>query len=127
MKSDHTNDGEGDSYKMTFEDFYGRMKEFFAAGDYAGFGQGIYTFEFNATGDGGGIFYIELRDGALAIQPFDYKDSLCSLTAETGILLAVVEGSLSPVEAYSSGRLTLRGDVSAAFLLADALSVSLRQ
>ncbi len=110
---------------MTFEEIYNTMKDYFEQRDFGDFGQGVYSYEFDVTGQGEGKFYIEVRDGSLDMQPFDYKNSLCSLTVDSGSLRRIISRSLSPVEAYSSGRLAIRGDVSAAFRLADALEMAM--
>ena len=110
---------------MTFEEIYNTIKDYFEQKDFKGFGQGVYSYEFDVTGQGEGRFYIEVKDGCLDIQPFDYKNSLCSLTVDSGNLNRIITRALSPVEAYSTGRLTIHGDVSAAFRLADALGMAL--
>ena len=101
------------------------MKKYFEQKDFKDFGQGAYSYEFDVTGQGEGRFYIEVKDGSLDIQPFDYKNCLCSLTVDSGSLNRIISRTLSPVEAYSTGRLTVHGDVSAAFRLADALEIAL--
>lgn len=110
---------------MTFEEIYEIMKEYLEEKDYSKtFGSGVYSYEFDITGEGEGKFYIEVRDGSLAIQPFDYKNSLCSFTVDAHNLNRIIRRTLSPAEAYSTGRLTIHGDVSAAFRLADAIGAN---
>ncbi len=112
---------------MTFEEIYNTMRKYFEKNikkkNLKEFGQGIYSYEFDVTGEGEGRFYLEVKDGVLAIQPFDYKNALCSFTVDAGNLKRIITRKLSPTEAYSTGRLTIHGDVSAAFRLADALGV----
>ena len=109
---------------MTFEELYGTIKEYFESKDFKDFGLGDYSYEFDVTGEGEGKFYIEVRDGRLDIQPFDYKNSLCAFTVDSGNLNRIFSRQLSPVEAYSTGRLAIRGDVSAAFRFADVLGIA---
>ena len=109
---------------MTFEELYDKLKEYFETKDYAGFGQGTFSYEFDVTGQGEGRFYLEVRDGVMDIQPFDYKNSLCSFSVDSGNLNRILSRSMSAVEAYSTGRLRVHGDVSAAFRLADALEIA---
>ncbi len=110
---------------MTFEELYNTMKEYFEQKEFKDFGQGVYSYEFDVTGQGEGRFYIEVKDGSLDMQPFDYKNSLCCFTVDSGNLNRILSRALSPVEAYSTGRLIIRGDVSAAFRLADALEMTM--
>ncbi len=110
---------------MTFEETYNTMKDYFEKKDFTRFGQGVYSYEFDITGEDEGRFYIEVRDGSVDIQPFDYKNSLCSFTVSSGNLKGLISRRLSPAAAYSTGRLTVRGDVSAAFRLADVLEMEI--
>lgn len=110
---------------MQFEEIYKQMKDFFEAKDYASFGAGLYSYEFNITGEGAGRFYIEVRDGSLDIQPYDYKNSTCAFVINSRHIQKLMEHQLAPVAAYSTGRLRINGDISAAFRLADALGMGI--
>ena len=110
---------------MNFEEIFNQMKDYFEAKDYTSFGSGVYSYEFDITGEGAGKFYIEVRDGSLAIQPYDYKNSTCSFVINSMHLRKLIEHTLGPVAAYATGRLRVKGDVSAAFRLADALDLSM--
>ena len=66
---------------MTFEELFLTLKDYFAGKDFKDFGKGDYSYEFNVTGEGEGKFYLEVKDGSPDIQPFDYKNCLCSFTS----------------------------------------------
>ena len=108
---------------MNFEEIYTKMKDYFAAKDYTAFGSGVYSYEFDITGEGAGKFYIEVRDGSFDIQPYDYNNSTCAFVINSKHIQKLIEHSLAPSAAYSTGRLKISGDVSAAFRLADALGM----
>ena len=110
---------------MTFEESYTTIKEYFEGKDFSGFGAGTYSYEFDITGEGEGKFYIEVNDGCLDMQPFDYKNSLCVFEVSSVSLCSIIERRMSPTAAYSTGRLLIKGDVSAAFRLADTLELAL--
>lgn len=110
---------------MTFDEIYATMKTYFEQRDFEVFGQGVYSYEFDVTGEGEGKFYIEIKDGSLNMQPYDYKNSLCSFKISSGNLCEIINRNTTPTAAYSSGRLTIHGDVSAAFRLADALEMAM--
>ena len=110
---------------MTFEEIYTTMKNYFENKDFSGFGAGTYSYEFDITGEGEGKFYIEVNDGTMEMQPFDYKNSLFAFEVSSGSLCSIIERRMSPAAAYSTGRLLIKGDVSAAFRLADALALTL--
>lgn len=110
---------------MTFRKVFSAVRKAAGKKDYSCFGEGVYSFEFDVTGEGGGRFYIEVRNGSADIQPYDYKDARCAFTLRADHLLQILSGSVTPAALYSAGRLTVRGDTPSAFLLADALGVRL--
>ena len=75
---------------MTFDEIYATMKTYFEQRDFEVFGQGVYSYEFDVTGEGEGKFYIEIKDGSLNMQPYDYKNSLCSFKISSGNLIMVI-------------------------------------
>lgn len=108
---------------MSFEETFEQMKAFFEKKDYEAFGTGIYSYEFDVTGEGEGKFYLEITDGHPDMRPFDYKNSLCAFVINSAHLAKLINRELSPIAAYSTGRLTVKGDVSAAFRLADVVGL----
>lgn len=109
---------------MTFEEIYSKIKAYFDEKDFSSFGNGVYSYEFDITGEGEGKFYLEVRDGQCELQPYDYKNSTCAFTVNARHIDALLTRALPPVDAYATGRLRVRGDVSAAFRLADALGMA---
>jgi putative sterol carrier protein len=110
---------------MNFEEIYNRLKSIFESNDYSNFGSGLYSYEFDITGDGEGKFYIEIRDGHIEIQPYDYRNSSCVFIVNSKYINQLLKKQLAPTAAYSTGRLKIKGDVSAAFRLADSLGLSI--
>lgn len=110
---------------MNFDEIYNEMKSIFERSDYSGFGPGLYSYEFDITGDGEGKFYLEIRDGHLKIQPYDYRNSTCSFIVNSKYMLKLLKRQLAPTAAYSTGRLKIKGDISAAFRLADTLGLNI--
>lgn len=110
---------------MTFDEIYAAFREQMEARDLSGFGDGVYAYEFDITGEGEGKFYISVTDGRTEMQPFDYRNALCTFTVDGACLLAILRGQQPPVAAYASGRLRLRGDSGAAIRLADVLGLPL--
>ena len=62
---------------MTFRKVFSAAKKAAAKKDFSRFGEGVYSFEFDVTGEGGGRFYLEVRDGSADLQPYDYRDARC--------------------------------------------------
>ena len=110
---------------MNFDEIFNEMKAVFENKDYSSFGPGLYSYEFDITGDGEGKFYLEVRDGNIQIQPYDYRNSTCVFIVNSKHMFKLLKHQLTPTAAYSTGRLKIKGDVSAAFRLADTLGVSI--
>lgn len=70
---------------MTFDEMFASAKTYLekakvdATADFAA--------QVNVTGEGSGIFYVKAADGALDVQPYDYKDHTVSITVDSAVLL----------------------------------------
>ena len=98
---------------MTSEEIVAKAKEEFGSADVSNY-EGHLALQFNVTGEGEGIFYAEILDGKLFIEPFDYKDNDAVLTADGSDLLSLFSGALDPAAAFESGKLTVTGDIAKA-------------
>lgn len=94
---------------MTYEEIVAKAKEEFGSADVSNY-EGHLALQFNVTGEGEGIFYAEILDGKLFIEPFDYKDNDAVLTADGNDIVSFFNGTLDPVAAFESGKLTVTGD-----------------
>ena len=66
--------------------------------------------QLNVSGPGNGIFYIEVKDGVLSIEPYDYYDRHAELFLSSADLFAILDQKLSVEEALEEGRLRIEGD-----------------
>lgn len=73
--------------------------------------------QINVTGEGGGSFYIEVKDGKLSIEPFEYNDREVLITISQSDFLKLVHGQLDPVGAFMTGKLKAEGDLGKALEL----------
>lgn len=94
---------------MTYEEIVAKAKEELGSADVSNY-EGHLALQFNVTGEGEGIFYAEILDGKLYIQPYDYKDNDAVLTADGSDIISLFSGALDPVAAFESGKLTVTGD-----------------
>lgn len=109
---------------MRFDQVFNEVKSVLEKGDYSSFDTGVYSYEFNITGEGEGKFYLEVRDGNAYIQPYDYHNSTCVITMSSKHILKLLNGELTPTSAYSTGRLKIKGDVSAVFRLTNVIGLN---
>ncbi len=76
---------------MTFEKAFESIKKKFDGADAAG----VADFALQITmsdEDCGGTFYVAVKDGALAVEPYDYKDNDAVLDISKSNLLALIAG-----------------------------------
>lgn len=79
------------------------------------------TYQFEISGPGGGVYFLDLKngDGFIGQGQDPSGDPEATLVLTFDDLQAMLEGDLQPFNAYMSGRLKVKGDVSAAMKLED--------
>lgn len=107
---------------MTYEEIFSKAKELLTSGSTAGF-KGDFAIQINITGEGEGIFYIAFKNGALAVEPYDYRDNDAVLTASADDFLKIADGSLNAVLAFTTGKLKVDGSVDKALELQKMIEV----
>ena len=75
------------------------------------------AYQFNIHGEGEGAFYIEVKDGQLYVEPYEYydRDAIFICTAKN--LFKIISGKLDPVMAFTVGSLKVEGDLGKALRL----------
>ena len=108
---------------MTYEEIFSTIKEKFKDADVSSITEHL-AYQFNIEGEGEGIFYVEVKDGQLYIEPYEYydRDVIYFCTADT--LIKLMEGKLDPVLAFTLKKLRLDGDIGKALRLKDMLKGS---
>ena len=101
---------------MTYSEFFAEVKGVFMDADVSDVTEHL-AFQFNITGDAEGIFYVEVKDGKLYVEPYEYydRDAMFICTAER--LRKIAEGTLDPVNAFLTGRLKVEGNIDKALKL----------
>ncbi|MCR4593716.1 MAG: SCP2 sterol-binding domain-containing protein [Clostridiales bacterium] len=98
---------------MTYEQIVAKVKEKFAGANASKI-DGVKALQINIEGKNvNGIFYIEVKDHQVNVEPYDYYDHNAVITANPTNLLKVIEGKLSAKEAYKTGKITVDGDLDA--------------
>ena len=77
--------------------------------------QGVRAFQINIEGKSvNGLFYIEIKDGKVNVEPYEYYDRNAIITVNPTNFIKLINGKLDPVAAFTSGKLSVDGDVNAA-------------
>ena len=70
--------------------------------------------EFDIYGEGEGAFYVEVNDGAITVEPYEYYDRDAKVYITADELIKLVNGEKKPEESFSEGILMIEGDIDAA-------------
>lgn len=103
---------------MTYEEIFARSKKLILKNDASGI-EGHLAVEVDITGEGSGAFYIELNDGKIAVEPYEYYDRDCKLIISGEDFLSICGGTLDAVKAFTNGKLKIDGDIDKALQLSE--------
>jgi len=69
------------------------------------------AYQFNVEGEGEGAFYLEIVDGRINVEPYEYYDRDMIIFTSADVLSQMSAGTLQPMAAYTSGMIRVWGDV----------------
>lgn len=102
---------------MTYAEFFQEIKSKFAGTDVSSIGEHL-AFQFNIEdSEAGGIFYVEVKDRQLHIEPYEYYDRHAIFMASPEVFRRIVEGKSDPEEEFLCHRLRVEGDFDKALKL----------
>ena len=64
----------------------------------------------NITGKEEGVFYVEVKDHKVSVEPYEYNDRNCAVTMNMTNFTKLMNGKLDPVLAFTTGKLKVEGD-----------------
>lgn len=101
---------------MTYADMFSKVKGMMMEADVSTVNEHL-AYQFNITGEVEGIFYAEVKEGKLYVEPYEYydRDAIFICSAET--LFKINEGKLDPVLAVTLGKLKVEGNIDKALYL----------
>ena len=108
---------------MTYESIVAAVRKKLSKADVSSI-PGTLAFQVDVEGKAEGIFYIEIKDGQLHVEPYDYHDRNARLIINGTNLMKLVNGKLDPVLAFTTGKLKVDGDTNAAMELIRFFKVS---
>ena len=105
---------------MTFQEAFNEIRGYFMQADVSGINDNIAV-QINLTGEGEGIFYAELKNGHLSVEPYDYHDRDLLFVVDTHDFIRIVKGELSAEKAYFTRKLKIEGDLGKAMVINNLL------
>jgi putative sterol carrier protein len=67
--------------------------------------------QFNLTGDGGGNYYVEIKDGAANVKEGSHASPNMTMTLAASDYVDLITGKLNGQMAFMSGKLKIAGDM----------------
>lgn len=101
---------------MTYQELVKELETAYAKADASAVADHVAV-QFNVTGEGEGALYLEVTDGKVDIQPYEYYDRDAIVTTNASALVDIATGRLNISEAYNKGILYVDGDLHKASLL----------
>ena len=82
---------------MTYEQIVEKVKKALAKVDASGV-KGHLAVQVDVYGEGEGAFYIEVKDGKVDVQPYEYFDHDLRIRCTAGEIISIVEGKKKIIE-----------------------------
>lgn len=98
-----------DTY-MTYQELVDSLKNNYEKAD-ASMVKDHVAIQFNITGEAEGAFYLEIADGKIKIEPYEYYDRDVLVTCSEEDLLQIFAGKMDFVEAFNDGKVQAAGNL----------------
>ena len=97
---------------MKFDELVAKVRETASKVDASN--MGFLAVQINITGKESGVFYVEVKDGKINVEPYEYNDRNCAITISLSDFVKLANGKLDPVFAFTTGKLKVDGDITKA-------------
>lgn len=94
---------------MTYEDLVYTVRKTFENADARRVLEHV-AIQVNVTGEGEGIFYVEVAERQICVEPYDYYDRDCLLIIPSPIVLELCNKQYTLKSAIASGKIQFFGD-----------------
>ena len=101
---------------MTYEEIVEKVREAYSNAEASSVNEHA-AIQFNIQGEGEGAFYLEIKEGKIVVQPFEYFDRDATVFTSATTLQEIAENKLDVVEAFTTGKLHIEGNLGKAALL----------
>ncbi len=102
---------------MTFNELLTKVRTLAAGVDASN--KDFLAVQVNITGQDGGVFYVEVKDHKINIEPYEYNDRNCAITIDMTNFNKLIDGKLDPIFAFTTGKLKVEGDAGKALEFAN--------
>ena len=110
-KAEAADDGGG---KITPAEIFAKMPESFLADKASGV---EVVFQYKLSGDDGGSWHVEVADGKCAVGEGEHASPTTTILMSSEDFVGLIQGSVNAMQAYTSGKLKIEGDLMKSQLL----------
>lgn len=103
---------------MTYAELFADVKSRFMEADVRDVTEHL-AYQFNITGEAHGIFYVEVKEGSLYVEPYEYFDRDAMFICDADTLIKIAEGELDPILAVTLQKLKVEGNIDKALKFKD--------
>ena len=93
---------------MTFNELLTKVRTL--AGGVDASDKDFLAVQINITGKDEGVFYVEVKDHKISVEPYEYYDRNCAITIDMANFNKLIDGKLDPIFAFTTGKLKVDGD-----------------
>ena len=101
---------------MTYEEIVAAVKKHYRSAKPAN-ADDRAAVQFDITGEGEGAFYVEVADGKINVEPYEYYEHDIKVVATADALMEILEGKTDIINANLTGRIHAEGDLQKAEVL----------
>lgn len=104
---------------MTFNELLEKVRTIAAKADVSD--KDFLAVQVNITGKESGVFYVEVKDHKVNVEPYEYNDRNCAVTMSLTDFNKLIDGKLDPVVAFTIHKLKVDGDIGKALEFSNLL------
>ena len=104
---------------MKFEDLLAKARKIAGKTDVSDVD--FLAVQINITEPDGGVFYVEVKDHKVSVEPYEYNDRNCAITISNADFLKFLDGDIDVGKAYDEGVIKVDGDLGKAAWFSDLL------
>ena len=96
--------------EMTYADIFSELKRRFMEADVSDIQEHL-AYQFNIIGEGSGIFYVEVKEGKLSVEPYEYYDRDAMFTCSGETFMKIADGKMDPIMAVTLQKMKVEGNI----------------
>lgn len=113
--------------EMTYAEFFYEIKNRFMGTDVSDIQEHLaYQFCIEDE-EAGGAFYVEVKDGQLFVEPYEFYDRDAMFISDPDTLMKIAEGKMDPVFAVTVQKLRVEGNIEKALRLKEIIELKQKE